>query len=219
MRKLQTNCNYDSFRICWVAWNDWLVSSFPAPRKHHDSVRSVQDASDLLADLGSLIYLVIYRRERICSITNSLTMRQSNVIILLDFLFLGLQSSQNYFLCACLVTRLTYGSHASSSSLCAICSQQVGCHGSPSFSILCHSDTVSRMLVRYLSFTLTKEISWLENYHGFALIHHIGWDNSTVPIQNCCPAQLFVIQELSKFCFHVNISFRAASMSNFWFIR
>ena len=27
-------------------------------------------------------------------------------------------------------------------SLCAICSQQVGCHGSPSFSILCHSDTV-----------------------------------------------------------------------------
>ena len=29
-----------------------------------------------------------------------------------------------------------------SSSLCAICSQQVGCHGSPSFSILCHSDTV-----------------------------------------------------------------------------
>ena len=28
------------------------------------------------------------------------------------------------------------------SSLCAICSQQVGCHGSPSFSILCHSDTV-----------------------------------------------------------------------------
>ena len=30
----------------------------------------------------------------------------------------------------------------SSSSLCAICSQQVGCHGSPSFSILCHSDTV-----------------------------------------------------------------------------
>ena len=31
---------------------------------------------------------------------------------------------------------------ASSSLLCAICSQQVGCHGSPSFSILCHSDTV-----------------------------------------------------------------------------
>ena len=31
---------------------------------------------------------------------------------------------------------------SSSSSLCAICSQQVGCHGSPSFSILCHSDTV-----------------------------------------------------------------------------
>ena len=29
-----------------------------------------------------------------------------------------------------------------SSWLCAICSQQVGCHGSPSFSILCHSDTV-----------------------------------------------------------------------------
>ena len=29
-----------------------------------------------------------------------------------------------------------------SSSLCAICSQQVGCHGYPSFSILCHSDTV-----------------------------------------------------------------------------
>ena len=28
---------------------------------------------------------------------------------------------------------------SSSSSLCAICSQQVGCHGSPSFSILCHS--------------------------------------------------------------------------------
>ena len=26
--------------------------------------------------------------------------------------------------------------------LCAICSQQVGCHGSPSFSILCHSETV-----------------------------------------------------------------------------
>ena len=34
---------------------------------------------------------------------------------------------------------LQYGS---SSSLCAIRSQQVGCHGSPSFSILCHSDTV-----------------------------------------------------------------------------
>ena len=32
--------------------------------------------------------------------------------------------------------------YISSSSLCAICSQQVGCHGSPSFSILCHSDTV-----------------------------------------------------------------------------
>ena len=31
----------------------------------------------------------------------------------------------------------------SSSSLCAICSQQVGCHGSPSFSILCHSDTAA----------------------------------------------------------------------------
>ena len=30
----------------------------------------------------------------------------------------------------------------SSSSLCAICSQQVGCHGSPSLSILCHSDAV-----------------------------------------------------------------------------
>ena len=29
-----------------------------------------------------------------------------------------------------------------SSSLCVICSQQVGCHGSPSFSISCHSDTV-----------------------------------------------------------------------------
>ena len=29
-----------------------------------------------------------------------------------------------------------------SSSLCAICSQQVGCHGSPSFSILRHPDTV-----------------------------------------------------------------------------
>ena len=29
-----------------------------------------------------------------------------------------------------------------SSSLCAICSQQVACHGSPSFSILCHSDIV-----------------------------------------------------------------------------
>ena len=31
---------------------------------------------------------------------------------------------------------------SSSSSLCAIRSQQVGCHGSPSFSILCHSDAV-----------------------------------------------------------------------------
>ena len=30
---------------------------------------------------------------------------------------------------------------SSSSSLCAIRSQQVGCHGSPSFSILCHSDS------------------------------------------------------------------------------
>ena len=29
-----------------------------------------------------------------------------------------------------------------SSSLCAICSQQVGCHGSSSFSILCHSNAV-----------------------------------------------------------------------------
>ena len=29
-----------------------------------------------------------------------------------------------------------------SSPLCAICSQQVGCHGSPSFSILCQSDAV-----------------------------------------------------------------------------
>ena len=29
-----------------------------------------------------------------------------------------------------------------SSSLCAICSQQVGCHGFPLFSILCHSDTI-----------------------------------------------------------------------------
>ena len=26
--------------------------------------------------------------------------------------------------------------------MCQFCSQQVGCHGSPSFSILCHSDTV-----------------------------------------------------------------------------
>ena len=32
--------------------------------------------------------------------------------------------------------------YLSSSSLRAICSQQVGCRGSPSFSILCHSDTV-----------------------------------------------------------------------------
>ena len=36
----------------------------------------------------------------------------------------------------------TWNVRTLSSSLCAICSQQVGCRGSPSFSILCHSDTV-----------------------------------------------------------------------------
>ena len=39
-------------------------------------------------------------------------------------------------------TRNVSKMHFWSSSLYAICSQQVGCHGSPSFSILCHSDTV-----------------------------------------------------------------------------
>ena len=41
---------------------------------------------------------------------------------------------------------------SSSSSLCAICSQHVGCHGSTSFSILCHSDTVTLydIFVHYL---------------------------------------------------------------------
>ena len=37
-----------------------------------------------------------------------------------------------------------------SSSLCAICSQQVGCHGSPSFSILRHSDALYYIFVHSL---------------------------------------------------------------------
>ena len=42
-----------------------------------------------------------------------------------------------------LMWRLIAGAWNSSfHSLCAICSQHVGCHGSPSFSILCHFDTV-----------------------------------------------------------------------------
>ena len=46
-------------------------------------------------------------------------------------------------LCLVLVIVTCWRTSSSSlSSLCAICSQQVGCHGSPSFSILCHSDTV-----------------------------------------------------------------------------
>ena len=41
-------------------------------------------------------------------------------------------------------TKCNYSSasHSTICNLCAICSQQVGSHGSPSFSILCHSNTV-----------------------------------------------------------------------------
>ena len=66
-----------------------------------------------------------------------------------------------------------YGNHHS--SLCAICSQQVGCHGSPSFSILCHSDTVIWKYERYgnrfsyCTFTITF-IQLLHVYYYMLLI-------------------------------------------------
>ena len=57
-----------------------------------------------------------------------------------EFLLIGNERQRSKYLSMFPIELL--GLETSSSSLCAICSQQVGCHGSPSFSILCHSDTV-----------------------------------------------------------------------------
>ena len=109
----------DPRRIVATVW-DTII----AGKDRYDGTRLVYDYPQRSSCVGSLVVVAVW--DRPYSHLEGNHLRTNNI-----------SSSRMYFNH---YTKCTI--HSSSSSLCAICSQQVGCHGSPSFSILCHSDTV-----------------------------------------------------------------------------